>query len=59
MAQLSVTVPVRPFAGVTVIVEVFPAVAPGGTVTAVPAMVKVGVAGRLTVNVWDTVVAAA
>jgi hypothetical protein len=43
MAQLRVTAPVNPFAGVTVIVEVFPVVAPGATETAVPAMVKVGV----------------
>jgi hypothetical protein len=36
MAQLRLTVPVKPLTGVTVIVEVFPVVAPGATLTAVP-----------------------
>ena len=35
-AAVRVTLPVNPPAGVTVIVEVFPVVAPGGTVRAVP-----------------------
>ena len=43
MAQLKVTAAVNPFVGVTVMVEVFPVVAPGATETAVPAIVKVGV----------------
>lgn len=47
MAQLRLTVPVNPFDGVTVTVEVFSVIAPGATETAVPAMVKVG--GRLMV----------
>ena len=36
MAQLRLTVPVKPLTGVTVMVEVFPVVAPGATLTAVP-----------------------
>lgn len=35
------TLPLKPFAGVMVIVEVFPAVAPGATVGAVPLIVNV------------------
>jgi len=42
--QLRLMAPVNPFAGVTVIVEVFPVVAPGATVTAVPLNAKVGAA---------------
>ena len=41
-AQLKLTVPVNPLVGVTVIVEVFPLVVPGATVTAVPVTVKLG-----------------
>jgi hypothetical protein len=40
IAAVSVTLPVNPFVGVTVIVEVFPVVAPAVTVTAVPAILK-------------------
>src|SRR5208282_1369775 len=39
-AAFSVTVPVKPPAGVTVIVEKFPVIAPGATVTTVPVIVK-------------------
>jgi hypothetical protein len=46
-AQLKLTVPVNPPVGVTVIVELFPVVVPGVTVTAVPVIVKPG--GRLMV----------
>ena len=42
-AAARVTLPVKPPAGVTVTVEVFPLVAPGVTVTAVPAIAKEGV----------------
>jgi hypothetical protein len=42
-AAVSVTVLVKPPAGVTVMVELFPEVAPGVTVTAVPLTVKLGV----------------
>lgn len=59
MAQLRLTGPVNPPDGVTVIVELFPLVTPGATETVVPVMVKVGVAGRLTVKVCATIVAAA
>jgi len=38
----SATPPVNPPPGVTVIVEVFPVVAPGATVTAVPLIANVG-----------------
>jgi hypothetical protein len=47
-AAVSATLPVNPPAGVKVIVEVFPVVAPGATVTAAPLTVKLG-AGRLMV----------
>ena len=49
IAAVSVTLPVKPPPGVTVIVEVFPLVAPGLTDTAVPATVKVGTASSNTV----------
>ena len=39
-AAVNVTSPVKPLAGVTVMVEVFPVVAPAVTVTAVPVIVK-------------------
>jgi len=42
-AAVSITLPVKPPAGVTVMVEVFPVVAPGVTVTAMPLTVKLGV----------------
>ena len=42
-AAVSTTLPVKPPTGVTVMVEVFPVVAPGVTVTAVPLTVKPGV----------------
>lgn len=47
MVQLNVIDPVNPFDGVKVIVDVFPVIAPGETVTGVPLTVKLG--GRLTV----------
>jgi hypothetical protein len=54
-AAVSVTLPVKPPAGVTVIVEVFPVVAPGATVTAVPLIVKLGFTTVVTVTVVDPV----
>jgi hypothetical protein len=51
MAQLRLTTPVYPAVpGVTVIVEVFPVVAPGATETAGPVMVKGASAGVVTVT---------
>jgi hypothetical protein len=47
-AAVNVTLPVKPLAGVTVIVEAFPVVAPAVTVTAVPVIVKPG--GPVTVT---------
>ena len=44
IAAVKTTLPVKPPDGVTVIVEVFPVIAPWATVTAVPAMVNVGTA---------------
>jgi hypothetical protein len=41
-AAVSATLPVKPPEGVTVIVEVFPVVEPGETVTAVPLTVNAG-----------------
>ena len=48
IAAVSATLPVNPPAGVNVIVEVFPVVAPGATATAVLLTVKLG-RGRLMV----------
>jgi hypothetical protein len=48
MAAVSATLPTNPPAGVKVIVEVFPVVAPGATATAVLLTVKLG-RGRLMV----------
>jgi hypothetical protein len=42
MAAVSVTVPVSPPDGVTVMVDMFPVVAPGPTVTAEPVIAKPG-----------------
>ena len=54
-AAVSVTLPVKPPAGVTVIVEVFPVVAPGATVTAVPLTVKLALTVVVTVTAVDPV----
>ncbi len=43
IAQLRLITPVNPFEGVKVIVDVFPALAPGATLTAVPVMEKLPV----------------
>jgi len=43
MVAVKATLPVNPPLGATVIVDVFPVVAPGSTVTEVPATVKLGV----------------
>jgi hypothetical protein len=50
-AALRLTEPVNPFAGVTVMVEVLPEVAPATTVTAVAETTKVGGNGAVTVTV--------
>jgi hypothetical protein len=42
IAAESATLPVKPPLGVTVIVEVFPVIAPAGTSTGVPEIVKSG-----------------
>lgn len=55
MDALSVTLPVKPFAGCTVIVEMFPLVAPFVTVTPVPDTPKVG-GGRVIVYAADATV---
>jgi hypothetical protein len=47
-AAVSVTLPVKPPAGVTVIVEVLPDAAPGDTESAVPVTAKVGFTGAAT-----------
>ena len=56
-AAVSITLPVKPPAGVTVMVEVFPVVAPGATVTAVPLTVKLGFTAVVTVTEAVPVVA--
>jgi hypothetical protein len=58
MAATNATLPVNPLAGVTVIVETLPVVAPGATATAVPLTVKLGFAGAaVTVTCGDVPVA--
>jgi len=49
-AAVRATLPVKPPAGVTVMVEVFPLVAPGVTVTAVPLTVIPGGTGGVTIT---------
>ncbi len=48
-AAVSVTLPVKPAAGVTVTVDVFPVVAPAAMVTAAPVMEYVGGGGGVAV----------
>jgi hypothetical protein len=50
ITAVSVTEPVNPLVGVTVIVEVLPVVAPADRVVVVPAMVNDGCAGVVTVT---------
>jgi hypothetical protein len=50
ITAVSATLPVKPPLGVTVIVNVFPVVAPGVTVTDVPPTVKVGFAAVVIVT---------
>jgi hypothetical protein len=47
---VNATLPVKPSTGVTVIVDVFPLVAPGMTLTAVPLSVKLGAVALVTVT---------
>ena len=54
-AAVRATLPVKPPMGVTVMVDVFPVVAPGATVTAVPLIVKLGFTTVVTVTVVDPV----
>lgn len=49
-AAVNPTLPVKPPPGATVIVDVFPVVAPGETITAVPLTVKVGLTAVVTVT---------
>lgn len=53
IAAVSATLPVKPPAGVSVIVEVFPVVAPGDSVTAEPVIVKVGTATAVALASFD------
>ena len=50
-AAVNATLPVKPPAGVTVMVDVFPVVAPGVTVTAVPLKANEGFTAAVTVTV--------
>jgi hypothetical protein len=54
-AAVSSTLPVKPPAGVTVMEELFPVLAPGVTVTVVPLTVKLGFTAVVTVTVLDPV----
>jgi hypothetical protein len=56
MLVVSTTLPVKPPEGVTVIVEVFPVVTPGKTVTSVPLIEKVGIT-TVSVRVFELLVA--
>jgi hypothetical protein len=51
-AAVSATLPVKPPDGVTAMLEVFPVVAPGVTVTAVPVIVKPGVPPVTVTEAW-------
>jgi hypothetical protein len=51
MAAVNVTAPVKPPAGVTVIVDVFPVAAPGERLIALPVMVKPALTALVTVTV--------
>jgi hypothetical protein len=51
MEAVNVTLPVKPFAGVTEMAEVLPVVAPAATVAAVPETVNEGTGGGVTVTV--------
>jgi hypothetical protein len=53
IAAVSVTLPVKPPLGVTVMVEVLPVVAPGRTEADVPVTVKLGVTGVVTDTAVD------
>jgi hypothetical protein len=55
IVAVSATAPVKPPDGVMVMVDAFPVVAPGATVTAVPATAKLG--GKVTVTAEDVPVA--
>src|ERR1035441_8458682 len=57
MVQLRLTVPIYPFNGVTVMIEVFPVVAPRATETdaGVPLTVNVGFTAVVTVTEFDPV----
>ena len=52
-AAVSAILPVKPLAGVTVIVDVFPVVAPGAIETAVPLRAKLGLIPVVTVTEFD------
>jgi hypothetical protein len=53
-AAVSATLPVKPPAGVMVMVEVFPVVAPAVTVTPVPAIAKLGGVTAVSPTVLET-----
>jgi len=53
MVAVSATLPVKPPLGVTVIVDVFPVVAPFAILTAAPLIVKLGLTTVVTVTVFD------
>lgn len=54
IVQLRRITPVNPSEGVKVIVDVFPAVAPRATLTAVPVIEKLGVGGTIVYVALDT-----
>jgi len=55
IAAVNATLPVKPPSGVTLMVEVFPVVAPGATETAVPLSEKLGLTAVVTVTEFDPV----
>jgi hypothetical protein len=58
ITAVKATLPVKPPAGVTVTVDVFPVLAPGATLTAVPLTVKLGAAAVTVTTTGEEVEAA-
>jgi len=56
IVAVNATLPVKPPVGTTVMVELFPVVAPGAIVTGVPLRVKLGLGAIVSVNRFDVLV---
>ena len=53
MLAVSATLPLNPFTGVTVMIDVLPEVAPADTATAVPLNLKPGTGAAVTITIAD------